>query len=138
VTLPWTISEPFLRRVDGLFVTPTDMFISSVEMRHSVTTFAYFAKKVIDNLLFTITSRSSTSLVSFRPLLSRMPYPPGEPSGWLPLYTMVTFRPDISYATAQKRAIRQAAIIERVFRTVLMLLGLVGIWLIWLITVIFI
>ncbi|KAH8833837.1 FAD/NAD-binding domain-containing protein [Flagelloscypha sp. PMI_526] len=36
---------------------------------------------------------------------------PRPPSAWLPLYTMVTFRPDISYATAKRRAHRQSTIL---------------------------
>lgn len=108
-----------------------------VEMRHSVTTMGYLLRKQLDNLLYALTSRSQSTLASFRPLLSRMPYPPGNPSGWLPLYTMVTFRPDISYATAQRRAVNQAAIIERLFWACVMVLGLVGMWLMWFISVTF-
>ena len=104
------------------------MPLPSVEMRHSVTTFGYFFKKVLDNLLYSLTSRSSFSLTTAGPLLSRMPYPPGVPSGWLPLYTMVTFRPDISYATAQKKAAQQARIILVVSWVGLTLIGLTGMW----------
>jgi kynurenine 3-monooxygenase len=42
------------------------------------------------------------------------PFAVGRLSGWLPLYTMVTFRPDIGYATAQKRAARQARVLHLV------------------------
>ncbi|TFK29851.1 FAD/NAD-binding domain-containing protein [Coprinopsis marcescibilis] len=83
-----------------------------LEMRHSVTTLTYIVKKVVDNILYSLTSRKMISLSSLCPTLSRMPYPIEEPRGWIPLYTMVTFRPDISYATAKVRAERQAAILE--------------------------
>jgi len=104
------------------------MPLTSVEMRHSVTTFGYLFRKVLDNVLYSVTSRSKYSLTAAGPLLSRMPYPPGAPSGWLPLYTMVTFRPDISYATAQKKAAQQARIISGVCWIGLTLIGLTGGW----------
>ncbi|RDB20986.1 Kynurenine 3-monooxygenase [Hypsizygus marmoreus] len=103
-----------------------------VEMRHAVTTPGYLFKKTLDNLLYALSSRTKISLTSLGPLLSRMPYPPGTPSGWLPLYTMVTFRPDISYATAQKRATRQARIIAGFSWIVMLLIGLAGMWIMWL------
>jgi len=83
-----------------------------VEMRHSVTTPAYIFKKAIDDILFSLSSRQYTSLASVGPLLSQVPFPSQEPSGWLPLYTMVTFRPDISYATAKRKAARQSHILS--------------------------
>jgi kynurenine 3-monooxygenase len=42
------------------------------------------------------------------PVLSETTFPPGAAQGWISLYTMVTFRPDISYATAQRKAREQA------------------------------
>ena len=39
------------------------------------------------------------------------PFPAAHPAGWLPLYTMVTFRPDISYATVRRKARRQGDIL---------------------------
>lgn len=41
---------------------------------------------------------------SVGPQLSRTPFPSASPAGWIPLYTMVTFRPDISYGTAKRKA----------------------------------
>ncbi|KAJ6630699.1 FAD/NAD-binding domain-containing protein [Mycena sp. CBHHK59/15] len=82
-----------------------------VEMRHSVTTPAYIFRKTIDALLYSLSSRRIISLPSLLPLLARVPFAT-DISGWLPLYTMVTFRPDISYATAQRRAARQARILS--------------------------
>ena len=58
-------------------------------------------------------------MASVVPVLSRVTFPPGEPSGWVPLYTMVTFRPDISYTTAKKVAVRQSQIVATVVKTAL-------------------
>jgi kynurenine 3-monooxygenase len=79
-------------------------------MRHSVTTPAYIFRKTVDALLYTLTAGRNISLASLVPLLSRVPFA-ADISGWLPLYTMVTFRPDISYATAKQRAERQSRIL---------------------------
>jgi len=46
--------------------------------------------------------------------LSRTAFPTVHPRGWLPLYTMVTFRPDISYATAKRKAARQGTILTAI------------------------
>jgi len=100
-------------------------------MRHKVTTPAYMFKKTLDNLLFSLSSRQNISLTSLGPLLSRMPFAPGEPSGWLPLYTMITFRPDISYATAREKAARQSRILAGLGWLGTTLLGVVGVWVVW-------
>ena len=47
-------------------------------------------------------------------LLSRVAFPSKPPRGWIPLYTMVTFCPDISYATAKKKAERQTQTLKTV------------------------
>jgi kynurenine 3-monooxygenase len=86
----------------------------SVEMRHSVTTPSYVFKKTIDGMLYYLTSRRDLPLATLVPLLSRDPFPSDEPSGWLPLYTMVTFRPDIGYAKARRKAERQSRILSNV------------------------
>ena len=75
-------------------------------MRHSVTTVTYLLKKCVDNVLYALTCRKPVSLESLVPVLTHTPYPSGKPS-WVPLYTMVTFRPDISYATAKRKAGQQ-------------------------------
>ncbi|EGN95408.1 hypothetical protein SERLA73DRAFT_186382 [Serpula lacrymans var. lacrymans S7.3] len=85
-----------------------------VEMRHSVTTPGYIFRKALDNMLFALSSRKQFSLSLLGPLLSRVPFPTTHPSGWLPLYTMITFRPDISYSTAKRKATRQSHILSRV------------------------
>lgn len=93
----------------------------------------YIFKKSLDNLLYSLSSGPVVSLTSLQPLLSRVPYLPGKPYGWLPLYTMVTFRPDISYATARKKAARQANIIAGFGWAVIALGSVGGMWLFWLI-----
>lgn len=62
-----------------------------VEMRHSVISRTYLLRKKLDGLL-------SRSLGNY----------------WLPLYTMVTFRPDISYGEALRRETRQAKIVQNI------------------------
>ena len=76
-------------------------------MRHSVTTVSYLLKKSIDNLLYALTLRKPVFLDSLVPVLTRMTYSSSAAGGWMPLYTMVTFRPDISYATIRRKASRQ-------------------------------
>jgi len=99
-----------------------------VEMRHSVTTLRYMLRKFLDNLLYSLSSPLMVSLESLAPVLDKIPYPPGKPKGWLPLYTMVTFRPDISYATVKKRAASQAAVLTRIIWLGVATLGVAGTW----------
>ncbi|KAK2466991.1 hypothetical protein APHAL10511_001249 [Amanita phalloides] len=78
-----------------------------VEMRHSVTTVSYLLKKYVDTALYALTCGKPAFIESLVPVLARMPYPSASASGWIPLYTMVTFRPDIGYATAKQKASQQ-------------------------------
>ncbi|EPQ58754.1 hypothetical protein GLOTRDRAFT_104124 [Gloeophyllum trabeum ATCC 11539] len=83
-----------------------------VEMRHSVTTPTYLFRKALDNILYLATARKPPA--AWDEILSdpASPFPAGEVrSEWLPLYTMVTFRPDISYAVAKRKAERQSRIL---------------------------
>ncbi|KAJ7582889.1 FAD/NAD-binding domain-containing protein [Mycena floridula] len=82
-----------------------------LEMRHLVTTPIFIFKKALNNLLYKISSRQSNSLSALSPLLSCALYGSPTPRGWLPLYTMVTFRPDISYAVAKRKAEQQSLIL---------------------------
>lgn len=74
------------------------------EMRHAVTTPMYRLRKTLDGLL----SRWTPFLPfqSFFPYLSSNTFKP-TPNGWLALYTMVTFRPDIRYSEVRRKAKRQ-------------------------------
>jgi kynurenine 3-monooxygenase len=85
-------------------------------MRHSVTTPSYIAKKALDRFLFSLTSPRPDSVSAMAEPLSRMAFPTVDPRGWLPLYTMITFRPDISYAVAKRKAARQAIILTAIAR----------------------
>ncbi|KZT67708.1 FAD/NAD(P)-binding domain-containing protein [Daedalea quercina L-15889] len=82
-----------------------------VEMRHSVVTPAYHIRHALDNILYFLTARTVTPSALI-PSLSREPFPSRSPAGWLPLYTMVTFRPDISYSTARRKMTRQRRVLE--------------------------
>lgn len=80
-----------------------------VEMRHLVTSPLFLFKKALDNILYSIGGQRSKPFDGFRNMLSQVSFV--EPTGWLPLYTMVTFRPDISYATAKRKVERQARVL---------------------------
>ena len=68
------------------------------------------------------------SLESLSPVLAKVPYPPEKPKGWLPLYTMVTFRPDISYAIVKKKAASQAAVLTLIIWIGVATLCVAGTW----------
>ena len=73
-------------------------------MRHSVTTPAYLFRKALDNLLYALTVDQVAPDLSKSEELED-PFPTRGPTGWLPLYNMVTFRPDISYAAVKRKAV---------------------------------
>ena len=100
-------------------------------MRHSVTLLSYLFRKTLDNLLYALTAPGMISLASLIPTLAIVSYPSGKPKGWLPLYTMVTFRPDINYATVKKKAARQSAILTGLSWIGISVLGAAGAWLVW-------
>lgn len=83
-------------------------------MRHSVITPAYIFRKMLDDILYSLCPTKHMSVATLGPLLSRIPFSAHEPSGWIPLYTMVTFRPDISYAMAKKKAQRQSRVVSSI------------------------
>ncbi|KAG9103241.1 kynurenine 3-monooxygenase, mitochondrial precursor [Ceratobasidium sp. 370] len=90
-----------------------------VEMRHSVTTPVYRLRKSIDAFLSRFTP--FVPWQSLIPVLATTTFPPGAAKGWISLYTMVTFRPDISYATAQRKARDQARRVTVALRLVAVL-----------------
>ncbi|KAF8610136.1 FAD/NAD-binding domain-containing protein [Ceratobasidium sp. AG-I] len=95
-----------------------------VEMRHSVTTPLYRLRKWVDETLSRFTP--FVPWQNLIPILGETTFPPGAAKGWISLYTMVTFRPDISYATAQKKYLDQTRRISLVvsilmFLTVILL-----------------
>ncbi|KAI1795758.1 FAD/NAD(P)-binding domain-containing protein [Ganoderma leucocontextum] len=81
-----------------------------VEMRHSVTTPGYRFRKALDNLLYSLNRTHIAAKDVLQPLLKTTFLP--NPGGWLPLYTMVTFRPDISYSTARRKFQQQSRVLE--------------------------
>jgi kynurenine 3-monooxygenase len=83
----------------------------SIELRHLVATPMYLFRKFLDSWLHSLSEAKSLSTLS--ELLSRELYDAAEPKAWdwLPLYTMVTFRPDISYDQVRRKALMQASIL---------------------------
>jgi len=81
-------------------------------MRHDVTTSSFRLRKKIDNLLYKLSGKQPETLASLGRRFHRALFPSPQPQGWMPLYTMVTFRPDIGYATAKSKAERQASILN--------------------------
>ncbi|KAJ7046687.1 hypothetical protein C8F04DRAFT_1205820 [Mycena alexandri] len=112
-------------RHDDLVAISDLAMANYVEMRHSVTTPAYIFRKAVDALLYSLTARGISSLPSLVPLLSQVPFA-SDISGWIPLYTMVTFRPDVGYATAKRRAERQSRILTSLGWAGTGVLGVVG------------
>ena len=81
-------------------------------MRHSVTTLGYRFRKALDDALYTL-SRTLAAAPA-RPLAADAAFDPHAAArGWLPLYTMVTFRPDIAYADARRKHAAQTRVLER-------------------------
>ncbi|KIK59775.1 hypothetical protein GYMLUDRAFT_168717 [Collybiopsis luxurians FD-317 M1] len=95
-----------------------------LEMRHLVTTPIYLVRKALDNLLYKLSSPQYKPLSSLSTFLANELYAEDEPKGWLPQYTMVTFRPDISYDTVRRVMARQIAVLGSVGA----LLGAAGVW----------
>lgn len=95
-------------------------------MRYSVTTLAYLFRKMLDNALYSFSPTKKVTVTSLRSLLSHVPFASDEPSGWIPLYTMVTFRPDINYATVKKKAERQDRVLKTVSWIGTAILGITG------------
>lgn len=81
-------------------------------MRHDVTTLSFRLRKRIDNLLYWLSGKRPETLASLGPRFHKAVYPSAQPEGWMPLYTMVMFRPDIGYAAARAKAERQAATLD--------------------------
>lgn len=98
-------------------------------MRHLVTTPVYLARKALDNLLYRLSSPRYIPLSSLSALLSNELYAEDEPRGWLPLYTLVTFRADISYDAVRRAVARQSTILTGLGCVgAATLLGVAGVW----------
>ncbi|KAJ7205263.1 FAD/NAD-binding domain-containing protein [Mycena pura] len=81
-----------------------------LKLRHGVATWSYMIKGFIDNILYAISEKSAFMDYS---TLTQIISSPKAPSAWIPLYTMVSFRPDIPYSVAKKKAERQERLIDR-------------------------
>ncbi|KAL0569891.1 kynurenine 3-monooxygenase, mitochondrial precursor [Marasmius crinis-equi] len=99
-----------------------------VEMRHLVTTPLYLFRKVLDGWLYKLSSPSTKPLSSLCTELTTKMYNEDEPKGWLPLYTLVTFRPDISYDTVRRTAFRQTKILTTISYIGATVLGVSLLW----------
>lgn len=75
-----------------------------VEMRHSVATPSYLFHRALNNFFSLLTTSTTKMPSSMERVLSQISFPSSSPSSWIPLYTMVTFRPDISYHMAKQKA----------------------------------
>ncbi|KAG8878321.1 kynurenine 3-monooxygenase, mitochondrial precursor [Tulasnella sp. 331] len=121
------LEEYSMTRHDDL-VAICDLAMNNyTEMRHDVTTPMYRLHRTIDTILASLTNPTGFSALA--PLLSRVAYPSEGPKGWIPLYTMVTFRPDVSYDMARRRAAWQARCIRIVEWTIAGAVGGLGAWL---------
>ena len=79
-------------------------------MRHSVATLSYRFRKTLDNVLYSL-NRSHVTAKDVVASLARVPFS-NAAHGWLPLYTMVTFRPDVSYSAVRRKAERQSQLLN--------------------------
>lgn len=98
---------------------------SSVEMRHSVATPSYLLRRALNNFFSRLTTSTNVMPTSVEQRLPHISFP-SSPMTWIPLYTMVTFRPDISYHTARQKAEWQNMIISRLgwWSSILFITGL--------------
>ena len=98
-------------------------------MRHSVTTPAYLFRKSLDNILYACSAdKFAPEDFAAESGPERDAFPTKHPAGWLPLYTMVSFRPDISYATVRRKTRRQDEILTfATWATAIATAGAVGI-----------
>ena len=79
-----------------------------------MTTLSFRLRKKIDNLLYKFGGKQPETFGSLGARFHEEVYPSTQVKGWMPLYTMVTFRPDIGYAAAKSKAERQARVLNAV------------------------
>ncbi|KZV71872.1 FAD/NAD-P-binding domain-containing protein [Peniophora sp. CONT] len=103
-----------------------------VEMRHAVATTSYLLRRAVDKFLYTLSSPKPVFLDSLAPTLAKVPFSTPQPKGWLPLYTMVTFRPDIGYASVTKKMQQQSQLISNLGYVASGVLGVAGVGIAWL------
>ncbi|KAJ7257174.1 FAD/NAD-P-binding domain-containing protein [Mycena haematopus] len=110
------VLEQFSENRHGDVTAMSDLSMNShYNLRRGFATFSYVIKKYIDNVLYARSAKGAAKL-TLSDLKENIYGPP--PSGWMPLYTMVSFRPDISYATARKKAASQERLMDRAGMTI--------------------
>jgi len=116
-------------RHDDLLAISDLSLANLVEMQHSVATPVYLFRRALNNVLAHLTRRWQAAPSAAVEQLSEVPFPSPSPAGWLPLYSMVTFRPDISYSTLKRKADRQERVVRLVggIGTAAVFLGIIGI-----------
>jgi kynurenine 3-monooxygenase len=115
-------------------------------MRHAVTTPSYLFRKAVDNVLEALTSSAPSSHapkvidspgpsadLTYTAPAGEDPEPAfmAEPFGWLPLYSMVTFRPRMGYASARRKAQAQMRVLKTIEGAVLFGTATALIWAGW-------
>lgn len=88
-----------------------------------MTTLSFRLRKKIDNLLYELGGKRPETVASLGERFHKDVYPSAQPKGWMPLYTMVTFRPDVGYAAAKRKAEGQTRILNGLGR----MLGVVSV-----------
>jgi kynurenine 3-monooxygenase len=116
-------------------------------MRHEVTTPSYLFRKAIDNVLEALTSSAPASLpqtaIDGNEPSAELTYTApadkdeesafaAEPFGWLPLYSMVTFQPRLSYAAARRKAQAQGMVLKALESTFMVGVAAAAGWAVWL------
>ncbi|KAJ7134993.1 FAD/NAD-binding domain-containing protein [Mycena crocata] len=110
-TIPRVLDEYSETRHNDLVAICDLAMDSHLKLRHGVATWSYMIKGFIDRTLERLLGQGARVDQS---ALKRIIYGTDYPSGWMPLYTMVSFRPDISYSAAKKKAERQDRLVDSV------------------------
>ncbi|KAJ7729260.1 FAD/NAD-binding domain-containing protein [Mycena maculata] len=105
--IPRVLDEYSANRHSDLLAISDLAMDNYLKLRHGVATWSYMIKRFIDNILYGLSAKRTMD----NNILKQNIYGQ-EPSGWIPLYTMVSFRPDISYSTAKQKAERQERLLD--------------------------
>ena len=106
--------------------------LDSTEMRSKVVSPTYHIRRVLDSVLSFIMPPTSKRPIlledssSTTPKLCTEAFPTPRVSGWSSLYSMVTFRPDVSYKEALRKEQAQKDIVLGLARTLGGTVGLAG------------
>lgn len=116
--------------------------ICSTEMRDSVVSPFYHLRRVIDSIFssvakaspeqpiilpdVTVTDSPRPQTSSVLPTVASLPFPTPILNGWIALYHMVTFRPDVSYKEALRKERAQQKMVTTVVGLVTAGVGVLG------------